>query len=235
MKPSRASALYGASSPSYKCSSSTASTTALAGQHYIAKTRSIACALFCMQPNHCHRQACQTRQDEKGEIGEYLSKTQFTGTCHHVTCGQIHPGVLHGLQPQMPHIRSGNLALEMQFIEQQTQNGPCISTRPAVFGAGGRNRTRDPLITSQVLYQLSYTGEGLQYSVPPSNWQEAQCIFLLFFFVLFFILLFLLGLCDLYFLACDESAAVCLVKTLALCTLTTPPSPLRSFTAFRLA
>ena len=32
-------------------------------------------------------------------------------------------------------------------------------TRPCfVFGAGGRNRTRDPLITSQVLYQLSYTG-----------------------------------------------------------------------------
>lgn len=27
------------------------------------------------------------------------------------------------------------------------------------IGAGGRNRTRDPLITSQVLYQLSYTGE----------------------------------------------------------------------------
>ena len=26
-------------------------------------------------------------------------------------------------------------------------------------GAGGRIRTRDPLITSQVLYQLSYTGE----------------------------------------------------------------------------
>ena len=26
------------------------------------------------------------------------------------------------------------------------------------FGAGGRIRTRDPLITSQVLYQLSYTG-----------------------------------------------------------------------------
>ena len=25
-------------------------------------------------------------------------------------------------------------------------------------GAGGRNRTRDPLITNQVLYRLSYTG-----------------------------------------------------------------------------
>lgn len=27
------------------------------------------------------------------------------------------------------------------------------------FGAGTRNRTRDLLITSQLLYQLSYTGE----------------------------------------------------------------------------
>ncbi len=30
------------------------------------------------------------------------------------------------------------------------------------LGAGGRNRTRDPLITSQVLYQLSYTGEEMR-------------------------------------------------------------------------
>ena len=29
-----------------------------------------------------------------------------------------------------------------------------------VDGAGTRNRTRDLLITSQLLYQLSYTGEG---------------------------------------------------------------------------
>ena len=28
------------------------------------------------------------------------------------------------------------------------------------IGAGTRNRTRDLLITSQLLYQLSYTGEG---------------------------------------------------------------------------
>ncbi len=41
-------------------------------------------------------------------------------------------------------------------------NGPRIATRPVGIGAGGRNRTRDPLITSQVLYQLSYTGEGLE-------------------------------------------------------------------------
>ena len=26
------------------------------------------------------------------------------------------------------------------------------------FGAGTKSRTRDPLITSQMLYQLSYTG-----------------------------------------------------------------------------
>ena len=29
-----------------------------------------------------------------------------------------------------------------------------------VHGAGSRVRTRDPLITNQVLYQLSYTGTG---------------------------------------------------------------------------
>lgn len=33
------------------------------------------------------------------------------------------------------------------------------------YGAGTRNRTRDLLITSQLLYQLSYTGnEGRHYS-----------------------------------------------------------------------
>ncbi len=31
-------------------------------------------------------------------------------------------------------------------------------------GAGTRNRTRDLLITSQLLYLLSYTGEGRHYS-----------------------------------------------------------------------
>ena len=29
-----------------------------------------------------------------------------------------------------------------------------------LFGAPGRIRTRDPLITNQVLYQLSYKGSG---------------------------------------------------------------------------
>lgn len=32
------------------------------------------------------------------------------------------------------------------------------------YGAGTRNRTRDLLITSQLLYLLSYTGEGRHYS-----------------------------------------------------------------------
>ncbi len=40
----------------------------------------------------------------------------------------------------------------------------CINKRPAslqafvLYGAGTRSRTRDLLITSQLLYQLSYTG-----------------------------------------------------------------------------
>lgn len=37
---------------------------------------------------------------------------------------------------------------------------------PFNSGADGRNRTRDPLITSQVLYQLSYIGEEQHYSKP---------------------------------------------------------------------
>ena len=32
-------------------------------------------------------------------------------------------------------------------------------------GAGNRIRTRDPLITNQVLYQLSYTGIGKAFSI----------------------------------------------------------------------
>jgi hypothetical protein len=35
---------------------------------------------------------------------------------------------------------------------------PAKSWNPYILGADGRNRTRDPLITSQVLYQLSYIG-----------------------------------------------------------------------------
>ncbi len=33
------------------------------------------------------------------------------------------------------------------------------------YGAGNRVRTRDPLITNQVLYQLSYTGTGMAFSI----------------------------------------------------------------------
>ena len=39
-------------------------------------------------------------------------------------------------------------------ITVRPQNG-----RTVKFGAGTKSRTRDPLITSQVLYQLSYTGK----------------------------------------------------------------------------
>jgi hypothetical protein len=37
---------------------------------------------------------------------------------------------------------------------------PTIEWAFLIFGAGTRSRTRDLLITSQLLYQLSYTGEG---------------------------------------------------------------------------
>ncbi len=39
----------------------------------------------------------------------------------------------------------------------------------AAFGAGNRNRTYDPIITNDVLYQLSYS--GVPNSIPASqNW-----------------------------------------------------------------
>lgn len=45
-------------------------------------------------------------------------------------------------------------------------------------GAGGRNRTRDPLITSQVLYQLSYTGQiNLNYPSLLGLWQAIRLFF----------------------------------------------------------
>lgn len=34
-----------------------------------------------------------------------------------------------------------------------------LSQSGCLIGAGTKSRTRDPLITSQVLYQLSYTGK----------------------------------------------------------------------------
>src|SRR5690554_2576356 len=39
----------------------------------------------------------------------------------------------------------------------------CISASLDIHGAGTRSRTRDLLITSQLLYQLSYTGAGMHY------------------------------------------------------------------------
>jgi hypothetical protein len=37
---------------------------------------------------------------------------------------------------------------------------PCVRNGPADFGAGGRTRTDDLLITNQLLYQLSYAGKA---------------------------------------------------------------------------
>lgn len=45
-----------------------------------------------------------------------------------------------------------------------------ISAGLGLYGAGTRSRTRDLLITSQLLYQLSYTGkEGRHYSHAPGG------------------------------------------------------------------
>ncbi len=42
------------------------------------------------------------------------------------------------------------------------------------FGAGTKSRTRDPLITSQMLYQLSYTGgERCAYYLRPMRLSTA--------------------------------------------------------------
>ena len=38
---------------------------------------------------------------------------------------------------------------------------------PYILGAGDRSRTRDILITSEALYQLSYTGEAAGLSRDP--------------------------------------------------------------------
>ena len=50
-----------------------------------------------------------------------------------------------------------------------------LSQSGCLIGAGTKSRTRDPLITSQVLYQLSYTGL-LKYLAAPSaiNWCRHQ-------------------------------------------------------------
>jgi hypothetical protein len=45
-------------------------------------------------------------------------------------------------------------------------NPPCFSTRGVIYsGAGERSRTLDLLITSQLLYQLSYTGDEVNYAL----------------------------------------------------------------------
>ena len=63
-------------------------------------------------------------------------------------------------------------------LRQQRDLNPrytIICTSPiamsAYNGAGGRNRTRNLLITSQLLSRLSYTGIEVQY---PTNW--TSCI-----------------------------------------------------------
>jgi hypothetical protein len=44
-------------------------------------------------------------------------------------------------------------------------------------GAGNRTRTRDPLITNQVLYQLSYAGTGARVTGNPAGAQAAALPF----------------------------------------------------------
>ena len=47
------------------------------------------------------------------------------------------------------------------------RKGPLLTEGPFLFGAGTRSRTRDLLITNQLLYQLSYAGDirqGAHYS-----------------------------------------------------------------------
>ncbi len=41
----------------------------------------------------------------------------------------------------------------------QRKNPWLLRTRGFLFGAGERNRTLDLLITNELLYQLSYTGD----------------------------------------------------------------------------
>ena len=52
----------------------------------------------------------------------------------------------------------------------QMQNSPTVLHNRAVkSGAGTKSRTRDPLITSQVLYQLSYTGLLKCFATPSAE------------------------------------------------------------------
>ena len=44
------------------------------------------------------------------------------------------------------------------FYTARKRQGPAFLRGLVLYGAGTRSRTRDLLITSQLLYQLSYTG-----------------------------------------------------------------------------
>ncbi len=46
----------------------------------------------------------------------------------------------------------------MACYVQRKNKGPASLQALVLYGAGTRNRTRDLLITSQLLYHLSYTG-----------------------------------------------------------------------------
>jgi hypothetical protein len=49
-------------------------------------------------------------------------------------------------------------SLYAQLYVSRKNKGPAFLRALVLFGAGTRSRTRDLLITSQLLYQLSYTG-----------------------------------------------------------------------------
>lgn len=54
---------------------------------------------------------------------------------------------------------------EYGFSQRKRPTARVSLSRVAIRGAGTRSRTRDLLITSQLLYQLSYTGKkGRHYS-----------------------------------------------------------------------
>ncbi len=81
--------------------------------------------------------------------------------------------IAHRVCPHLcPHKGPASGGTVWNIQEQQTRKKP-VGSRAyglsqeqlgTVFGAGNKNRTRDPLITSQVLYQLSYAGVGADYS-----------------------------------------------------------------------
>ncbi len=54
----------------------------------------------------------------------------------------------------------GRHALLAWYVQSPKKKGLQSLQAFDLYGAGTRNRTRDLLITSQLLYQLSYTGNG---------------------------------------------------------------------------